>query len=204
MCIRDRNIYDCLDAFNANEVLDAENLWFCKNCKQDVRAKKRMEITRIPPILILHLKRFKTLLDSAERIGTFVSFPLKGLDLEKYVKNSDIKPSYNLCAVSNHFGSIASGHYTAFAWNKVRRGWYNFDDTNVTRMTESKVCTSAAYVLFYVRQDIEMQVDYSKIKQGLSGVYRAGDADDVNVEMEEEGCINSIGLGRSVRQRFFK
>ena len=36
---------------------------------------------------------------------------------------------YDLYAVTNHYGSLGYGHYTAFANNN--EFWYKFDDTNV-------------------------------------------------------------------------
>ena len=37
--------------------------------------------------------------------------------------------TYDLIAVSNHFGGMGGGHYTAYAKNCVDQRWYNFDDT---------------------------------------------------------------------------
>ena len=56
---------------------------------------------------------------------------------------------YDLYAVSNQFGSLEGGHYTAFAKNALYNKWYHFDDTDVTRVSEADVVTKAAYVLFY-------------------------------------------------------
>ena len=36
---------------------------------------------------------------------------------------------YDLYAVSNHFGSLSGGHYTAFSQNVITKKWYEFDDT---------------------------------------------------------------------------
>jgi ubiquitin carboxyl-terminal hydrolase 4/11/15 len=38
---------------------------------------------------------------------------------------------YDLYAVSNHFGGLGGGHYTAFAKNIYDNQWYNFDDSMV-------------------------------------------------------------------------
>jgi ubiquitin carboxyl-terminal hydrolase 4/11/15 len=58
-----------------------------------------------------------------------------------------------LYAVSNHFGSLSGGHYTAFAKNPVYKKWFSFDDSDVARSDESEVVTKAAYVLFYRRRN---------------------------------------------------
>eukprot|EP01022_Parablepharisma_sp_SALTPOND_P022621 TRINITY_DN460_c0_g1_i1.p1 TRINITY_DN460_c0_g1~~TRINITY_DN460_c0_g1_i1.p1 ORF type:complete len:1219 (+),score=142.94 TRINITY_DN460_c0_g1_i1:187-3843(+) len=171
------SIYDCLDAFNKWEVLDNNNLWYCSSCQDSVPAKKKMEIIRAPPILVLHLKRFKARANgimsaTGGRLNTLVDFPLEGLNLEKYIKGSGPEPIYDLYAVSNHYGSTGFGHYTAFAWNKHNKGWYRFDDSHVTKMEPREVCTSAAYVLFYQRRDMKEEMDYEKIKQKVPEWYK--------------------------------
>ena len=47
---------------------------------------------------------------------------------------------------------MQGGHYTAYAKNDVTKQWYTFDDSHVSPMSESNVCTSAAYVVFYKRR----------------------------------------------------
>lgn len=51
------SIYNCLEMFTAEEVLDQENAWYCSNCKDHKLASKKMEIYNVPDNLILHLKR---------------------------------------------------------------------------------------------------------------------------------------------------
>ena len=56
---------------------------------------------------------------------------------------------YDLYAVSNHFGGLDGGHYTAYCKNPVNQKWYNFDDSDVSSLRSSETNTKAAYVLFY-------------------------------------------------------
>ena len=56
---------------------------------------------------------------------------------------------YDLYAVSNHYGSLNGGHYTAFAQSPIYKKWFEFDDTDVIKSDPSKVVNKAAYVLFY-------------------------------------------------------
>ena len=48
-----------------------------------------------------------------------VDFPLDGLDIEQFVKmdceSEGISTVYDLFAVTNHYGSLNGGHYTACA-----------------------------------------------------------------------------------------
>lgn len=86
-------------------------------------------------------------------------FPLSDLQLAKYCStDSDSVPlNYELLAVSNHFGSLYGGHYTAFARDVDSDGaftWNEYDDSKVRAIndkawTEDSGRASAAYVLFY-------------------------------------------------------
>lgn len=46
-----------------------------------------------------------------------MNFPIHNLDLSKYVKSTDLSESshvYELYAISNHYGGLGGGHYTAY------------------------------------------------------------------------------------------
>ena len=60
----------------------------------------------------------------------FVNFDLRNLNLSHYVvPGFDNQFShFNLYAVSNHFGNLEGGHYTAYASSDVLKKWYKFDD----------------------------------------------------------------------------
>ncbi len=47
---------------------------------------------------------------------------------------------YDLYAVSNHFGNMGFGHYTAYVKNKDN--WYQMDDSNVSKVKEDDVAGS--------------------------------------------------------------
>ena len=64
------------------------------------------------------------------------------------------EPIYDCYAVSNHFGGLGGGHYTAYALND-EGDWCNFDDSRVTKnIDEAEVVSNAAYMLFYRRRDV--------------------------------------------------
>jgi ubiquitin carboxyl-terminal hydrolase 4/11/15 len=82
-----------------------------------------MDLFKLPPILIIHLKRFlkndheSSLFRNASRkITELVDFPLKSFDLSEYLINEEAKKEewiYDLFGVSNHMGRLHGGHYTA-------------------------------------------------------------------------------------------
>eukprot|EP00511_Aplanochytrium_stocchinoi_P011751 CAMPEP_0204861930 /NCGR_PEP_ID=MMETSP1348-20121228/2051_1 /ASSEMBLY_ACC=CAM_ASM_000700 /TAXON_ID=215587 /ORGANISM="Aplanochytrium stocchinoi, Strain GSBS06" /LENGTH=417 /DNA_ID=CAMNT_0052011601 /DNA_START=241 /DNA_END=1494 /DNA_ORIENTATION=- len=160
------HLQDCLSHFLKPEQLDGGNAWFCPKCKEDQNAYKSMEIRRLPDVLILFLKRFEHTGRSRTKLQTQVDFPLDGLDMYDHLAD-DIKSKgrtktkatgstiYDLYAVTNHFGNLGFGHYTAFCAtefysNKPNSGWCEFDDSRVTSEKDPKrICSPSAYVLYY-------------------------------------------------------
>lgn len=100
---------------------------FCPNCKEHRQASKKLDLWRLPEILVIHLKRFSYSRYFKNKLDTFVSFPTQNLDLGKYAKDKDasnVRYVYELYAISNHYGGLGGGHYSAFA--KVRVLSQNF------------------------------------------------------------------------------
>lgn len=149
---------DCFNLFTKKEELSDSDLWFCPNCKKHQHATKQMDLWSLPPVLIIHLKRFSYSRIYRDKIDTLVEFPIRGLDLNSYIKHNhkskDDNYKYNLIAVSNHYGGLGGGHYTAYGQNRHDGHWYNFDDSSVSSSDETSVITPAAYLLVYLREDI--------------------------------------------------
>ncbi|KAI9242543.1 MAG: hypothetical protein BYD32DRAFT_477586, partial [Podila humilis] len=136
------------------EQLGKGELWHCPNCKKNQQATKKMDIWRLSDILVVHLKRFSVMGGRHDKIGTFVDFPIQGLDLSgKVLKDVDQNENvYDLYGVSNHIGGLNIGHYTAYVKNEKLDQWYNFDDSHVSPIQEVESIKSAsAYLLFYRR-----------------------------------------------------
>jgi ubiquitin carboxyl-terminal hydrolase 8 len=157
-----KTLQDCLDEYCRVEYLQGENQWYCKHCKKHVDAKKKTDLWILPPILIVHLKRFR-FNDSghmASKNEARVAYPIRNWDLERRVKSRAQRTcanlSYDLYAVSNHVGGrLGSGHYTAYCLNRFDEEWYQFNDSSATLVDEATLQQhqSAAYVLFYNRSD---------------------------------------------------
>ena len=152
------SVRDCVEKYCQMEQLDETEMWYCDRCKKHVRAWKQFHLYRTPPILIVHLKRFhySATTHRRDKIDSLIDFPLKGLDLRKDVMEyaEGHEPIYDCYAVSNHYGRLGGGHYTAYAQSDGT--WCNFDDGRVeTDVDESQVVSSAAYVLYYRRRDLE-------------------------------------------------
>ncbi|KQJ85733.1 ubiquitin carboxyl-terminal hydrolase 8 [Brachypodium distachyon] len=148
------SLYACLEAFIKEEPLGPEDMWYCPGCKEHRQASKKLDLWRLPEILIIHLKRFSYSRYTKNKLDTFVDFPIHDLDLSKFVRDrsGQLSNHYQLYAVSNHYGSMGGGHYTAYVFHEGEKRWYDFDDRSVERVDkEDSIKTSAAYVLFYRR-----------------------------------------------------
>ena len=105
-----------------------------------------MDIYKLPDTLIIHIKRFKQSGYFSTKNNRLVEFPIQGLDMSAFCLSEG--GIYDLYAISNHYGSLGGGHYTAFAKN--RGEWFHFDDSRVSKVREeSQIISKAAYVLFY-------------------------------------------------------
>jgi len=150
------DLASCMEAFTKEEVLRKSEAWYCSKCKKHMCATKKFDLWMVPDVLIIHLKRFSYNSIFRDKISTLVDFPVDGLNMGKWVVNQNEEKStiYDLYAVSNHFGGLGGGHYTAFGKNLLDGKWYNLDDSCVSLVSNpNQVKTAAAYVLFYKRRE---------------------------------------------------
>lgn len=54
---------------------------YCSSCREHVEMTKKLEIWRLPPIMVVHLKRFQYTQTYRRKLGSLVEFPIEGLDL---------------------------------------------------------------------------------------------------------------------------
>uniref|UniRef100_A0A4W4FMS0 Ubiquitin carboxyl-terminal hydrolase n=1 Tax=Electrophorus electricus TaxID=8005 RepID=A0A4W4FMS0_ELEEL len=152
-------LQDCLAAFFARDELKGDNMYSCEKCRKLRNGVKFCKVQSLPEILCIHLKRFRHELMFSTKIGTHVSFPLDGLDLQPFLakESSAQTTTYDLLSVICHHGTASSGHYVAYCRNDLNKLWYEFDDQSVTEVSESCVQNAEAYVLFYKKSSEEAQ-----------------------------------------------
>lgn len=148
---------DCLNHFKLTEKLEKNNEWYCSSCKKHQKAFKKLELYYIPRNLIIHLKRFEyssvgRYSTYADKIGKTVDFPLDQCCFDNYIigPHNDQK-EYDLYAVSQHFGGVGGGHYTAVCKNNGN--WYDFNDSHCGKTSSVTVVSNSAYMLFYKRKE---------------------------------------------------
>ncbi|CAH9117014.1 unnamed protein product [Cuscuta europaea] len=152
------SLFSCLEAFLKEEPLGPDDMWYCPSCKEHRQATKKLDLWRLPDILVFHLKRFSYSRWLKNKLDTFVNFPVHNLDLSKYVKSklaSEGSHVYELFAISNHYGGLGGGHYSAHCKLVDENKWYHFDDSHVSAAAETDIKSSAAYVLFYERVKVQ-------------------------------------------------
>ena len=159
------SLTECLDSFTNHEILDSNNEWKCDKCNKFSNAHKQIRFWSTPQILIIVLKRFKKIpikitlsvertktLIANKKITKLIDFPIGDFDIARYLNCPSRKYSthYSLYSICNHMGSTDGGHYTAFCQN-LDGNWYEYNDETVSKIDDSKLVSSNAYVLFYQR-----------------------------------------------------
>lgn len=169
----EKTLFACIGEYCKREELGAD--WECPMCKKKVGAWKQLQLYRPPRVLLVHLKRFE---DPTRKIDDKVDFPLNGLDLSDLMTSDGVQhwdegeePVYDCYAVSNHYGQLGRGHYTAFTKDFDQDVWNCYDDTAVKRnIDERSVVSNAAYHIFYKRRDVEWSSERSEVSLSESSL----------------------------------
>ena len=139
-------LYDCLDLMISDEIIEG---WKGDIIEKSRKIKKTQFLWKLPPILIIHLKRF---INQYQKNNCNVKIEHQ-LNLQKYCKGYDsCNSEYTLYAVGNHIGNLHFGHYFADCFIE-NVGWYRFDDTKVSKLEKEELNSNAAYILFYKKNE---------------------------------------------------
>jgi ubiquitin carboxyl-terminal hydrolase 10 len=141
------NIIDALKGLTRPESMQGE---FQTARGQRSSATKQVFIETLPPVLILHLKRFHydSTTKRAEKIWKKVGYPLE-LEIpkevfpvttrNKYAAHGGL-PRYRLTGVIYHHGKNANGgHYTVDIRRQDGKEWIRLDDTLIRRVRSEEV-----------------------------------------------------------------
>jgi hypothetical protein len=119
----------CLADFAAEETLDNDNKAFCRYCPDFFRATKKMDLSSVLEILVLHLKRFDSKSAYWRKVDLKCEYPDE-IDMLPYVigpqKQQPLR--YRLAGVISHAGGLTGGHYVANASNSVVEEWFHSRD----------------------------------------------------------------------------
>lgn len=91
------SLVGCLRRFIWPERLGPSEQWICPRCSADCGAIKQLSLERLPPVLVLHAKRFEhdgNRKSAAKKLDTFLSFPLENLNMVPYLTAAIIRERY--------------------------------------------------------------------------------------------------------------
>jgi ubiquitin carboxyl-terminal hydrolase 8 len=145
---------DCLTQFTTEEILSGDNKYYCDKCKKKVDGTKLLSFWKLPPRLIIQLKRYHNNKNILYENKTIIVFPICNLDLTPYFcKYNPTSVKYDLYGVIQQFGGIRGGHYIAYTKNLINNEWYKYDDDIVTHIhsefLERELINGNSYILFY-------------------------------------------------------
>ncbi|KNE70971.1 hypothetical protein AMAG_15233 [Allomyces macrogynus ATCC 38327] len=163
------SIASCLWSYSQSEMLCHKDKFYCDTCAGLQEAERMMKIKKLPPVLALHLKRFKYMENQQKYVKLMhrVMFPT---ELRLFNPSNDTIDStdqmYDLFAIVVHIGSSPNhGHYVALVRSYDR--WLLFDDESVELVSEAHLAkyfgepdadppgsTAAGYLLFYQARDM--------------------------------------------------
>ena len=154
------------EAIASNFKEEAIDGYMCSKTNQEIEASRSMSLEELPPILVLHLKRFiyDGSSNGCQKLLKNIDFPVD-LEISKDILSSNSRykyptkqRQYKLFAVVYHNGSEATkGHYVTDIYHTGLSTWLRCDDSILRTQTESMVlahsATSVPYILFYRRGD---------------------------------------------------
>ena len=123
------NVETSLSTLIQDEILQGENSYYDDLLDKKVRAIKRLRIKRLPPVLVLQLKRFELNYDTFQKVklNDKYVFPTL-LDMQPYMSDADNNNSnqnmangannvttvFKLSGILIHSGSANAGHYYSY------------------------------------------------------------------------------------------
>ena len=180
--------------FSTGEMVDGRVK--CDHCGEMAGQRGTSRFYTLPGLLIIQLKRFTWTENGQQKVSTHVNFPLKDLDLQSLLTPGEAdlselpsimsreKTKYDLAAVINHEGAQTTwGHY--YSYIRLPDGsWCSMNDARCTPIRPEAVVTNKAYLLYYIRHDIEHSdietlwpltaaspkgLDVAKVKKAVQG-----------------------------------
>ncbi|KAL4630274.1 ubiquitin carboxyl-terminal hydrolase 10-like isoform X2, partial [Arapaima gigas] len=155
-------VQEALESLGARESVQG----YTSRTKHEIEISRRVTLEELPPVLVLHLKRFvfeKT--GGCQKLVKNIDYPVD-LEISKDLLSPGVRSkifkgqrTYRLFAVVYHHGNRATGgHYTTDVFHIGLNGWLRIDDQAVKVVSQYQVLKQstdrAAYLLYYRRMDL--------------------------------------------------
>lgn len=144
----------CLAWTTRETQLDEADAYECDKCKQRNRAIRKINIWRMPKVLIICIKRFIAVYANGQvrldKNNSNVSIP-EELDVSNYMTVPEIakgKTKYELYSVAHHIGNQHGGHCYSYLKTPAN-DWFAVDDGNIHKLNHPSLNGSTPYLLFY-------------------------------------------------------
>ena len=153
----------CLKNYFGTEILRSKDKFFCEKCNSLQEAEKKVNLIKLPKILIIQLKRFKMKnYSNLIKLLGYVSIPKK-FNANYLLKTKEEKEyNYKLKNMVIHLGQRGEyGHYFTLV-NQENNKWINYNDEKSTYLNENDISKffgnvdenninfySTTYLLFY-------------------------------------------------------
>ncbi|XP_043910495.1 ubiquitin carboxyl-terminal hydrolase 32 isoform X2 [Protopterus annectens] len=98
----------CLRAFTSEEELGEDEMYYCSKCKTHRLATKKLDLWRLPPVLIVHLKRFQFVNGRWIKSQKIVKFPRESFDPSAFLVPREanwIYRKFSSCHLDGHTDS---------------------------------------------------------------------------------------------------
>lgn len=139
------SISDAISSFMTNERISDFQ-------QGTIQASRESGISKLPMVLLLHLKRFAYINYKITKVQKYISFNSSLKIQSSWLLGDSIpkKSTYKLLSVVNHIGtSVQGGHYTCDILQS-NGSWLRFDDAKVSKVSEEGVMQQNAYFLVYI------------------------------------------------------
>uniref|UniRef100_A0A2K5MGD8 ubiquitinyl hydrolase 1 n=1 Tax=Cercocebus atys TaxID=9531 RepID=A0A2K5MGD8_CERAT len=161
-CNKIRTPQDALESLVARESVQG----YTTKTKQEVEISRRVTLEKLPPLLVLHLKRFvykKT--GGCQKLTKNIEYPVD-LEISKEllspgVKNKNFKchrTHWLVAVVYHHSNSATGGQSTTDVFQIGLNGWLRIDDQTLKVINQYQVvkptAEHTAYLLYYCRVDL--------------------------------------------------
>lgn len=84
---KEATLVDCLKMFESVEEIPVREGINCEKCKVPTHHQRKISVSKAPPILIIHLKRFKIINNTRRKIDQYINFPLYDLDMSPFLSS---------------------------------------------------------------------------------------------------------------------